>query len=247
LKSLSHDDILNANGRAADYAVLARFHYRPTRPATVVHTLSAIDATSGELIGVLTISMPTLNGPWRTRVWPHLFAGRDKRQSAAIVNANLRTISRVIVDPRYRALGVARRLVEAYLSAPLTRCTEAIAAMGRYCPFFAHAGMQELTPLPSRRNSRLRRVLEAHAIRPWELVDLRRAASEVRRSRPLRQALRAWANDSRATRRLMGCETTLAAAAGATLAARPRIYVATTPRSAPTAEDHATTSTVRLT
>src|SRR5882724_8632387 len=130
----THDDISIIPGRPTDYAPLARFHYRAQRPATCVHTLSAIDRTNGELVGVLTISMPTLNGPWRRLAWPRLFRDhrstpRTKGSDAARVNRHLRTISRVIIDPRYRALGIARRLVEAYLESPLTRCTEAIAAM----------------------------------------------------------------------------------------------------------------------
>jgi len=75
----THDDISIIPGRPTDYAPLARFHYRAQRPATCVHTLSAIDRTNGELVGVLTISMPTLNGPWRRLAWPRLF--RDHRST----------------------------------------------------------------------------------------------------------------------------------------------------------------------
>jgi hypothetical protein len=228
----THNDISIIPGRPADYTSLARFHYRAPKPATCVHTLTATDTASGELIGVLTISMPTLNAPWRPAAWPRLFAHADKRKAAARVNRHLRTISRVIIDPRYRALRIARRLVETYLAAPLTRCTEAVAAMGRWCPFFLNAGMRE-APMPtSRRELVLSNVLRRLGLEAWELADVDRAASAVRASDELCTALMKWAAYSRATRRhLIGIEresesfAALAVLAGASLTARPLVYV----------------------
>jgi hypothetical protein len=217
-------------GRPGDYAALARFHYRPARPATIVHTLAAADAHSGEVVGVLTISMPTLNGPWRAVAWPALFGPRSGRALARSVNRHLRTISRVIVDPRYRALGVARRLVQAYLEDPLTPCTEALASMGRFCPFFARAGMRELLLTAPPRDGRLRAALAAAGIEPWQLIDLTSAARLLRARDTLRRDLLSWANDSRATRWLRpagedaAALAPLAALAGAALTARPLAY-----------------------
>lgn len=130
-------------GDIRDYDALAPFHYRSGRPATRVLILRAVDGRSGTLAGVLVVSMPTLNGSWRGRVWPGRYAGRDRRRCVQRLNRELRTISRVIVDPRYRSRGVASRLVRAYLSRPMTRRTEAVAAMGEVCPFFERAGMRE--------------------------------------------------------------------------------------------------------
>jgi hypothetical protein len=220
------DPFIIVPGRAGDYEALARFHYRAGPPATCVRVLCAADRESGELIGVLTVSMPTLNGPWRAGVWPGLFSV-SKRETARRINANLRTISRVIIDPRFRALGVARRLVETYLGAPLTPLTEAVAAMGRFCPFFERAGMREVRGARSARDRRLGRVLREAGVRPHELIELTRSGRLVRRSPALRGALRTWANNSRATRRLAcGGLTTVAALAGAALQSRPRVYVA---------------------
>ena len=61
---MTHDHIAIIQGRAADYDALARFHYRAPRPAVCVRTLTACDQSTGEVVGVLTVSMPTLNGPW---------------------------------------------------------------------------------------------------------------------------------------------------------------------------------------
>lgn len=120
--------------------------------------LRAADA-DGELAGVLVASMPTLNDRWRSIAWPGEYDHADQRTRAEAINADLRLISRVIVDPRYRGRGVAVRLVRAYLADPCTRRTEAIAAMAHACPFFARAGMRPIPLEPSQADRRLARVL----------------------------------------------------------------------------------------
>lgn len=159
------------------------------------------------------------------------------RRAALHLNASLRTISRVIVDPRCRGLGVARRLVQHYLAHPLTPRTEALASMGRWCPFFAAAGMREVPSPTPKRDDRLHRAMTAAGVEPWHLIDVERAAAAVRRSAALRIALVQWADASRATRakahavretigetREHGL-TGLAVLAAATLSARPVAYV----------------------
>src|SRR5215831_987602 len=77
-------------GTVRDYDEPARLHYRAGRPATVVKVLKAEatgsreQATGGSsaaccplpvacsLVGVLVVSMPTLNGRWRRAAWPEL-------------------------------------------------------------------------------------------------------------------------------------------------------------------------------
>lgn len=131
-------------GGIADYDALAPHHYRGGRPATRVLVRRAIRTMPGgteSLAGVLVVSMPTLNGAWRRHAWPGRFEG-DKRRAASRINRDLRCLSRVVVDPASRGLGVARRLVEDYLAAPLTPATEAVAQMGAVCPFFERSGMR---------------------------------------------------------------------------------------------------------
>ncbi len=138
-------------GTNDDYKQLAHFHYRAGKPATCVHILRAVRHTFSTLTsssddqrvlaGVLIISMPTLNGSWRNRAWPNFFRTGDKRTDAHRINTHLRCISRVIVEPRSRGLGIATQLVRSYLKNPITQATEAFAAMGSICPFFEHAGM----------------------------------------------------------------------------------------------------------
>lgn len=230
------DSIIIERGHADDYAALARYHYRAGRPARPVHILRARDADTGSAVGVLTISMPTLNATWRQLAWPQTFASLSAKQNAEAVNRHLRTISRLIVEPRYRALGIARRLVRAYLDEPLTRYTEALAAMGHCCPVFERAGMREVAAPRSQRDLAFGAVLTMFNLHPSALVEVSRAASCLHASPALRAAVREWAMASKGTRAHLCAPSEspsdldvlvpLAALAGASLTARPRIYIA---------------------
>jgi ABC-type dipeptide/oligopeptide/nickel transport system ATPase subunit len=165
-------------GTIADYTRLAHLHYRAGPPATHELVLTAT-TRAGDLAGVLVVSRPTLNGPWRSLAWPGRYRSGSARADAARLNDEVRTISRVIVDPRFRARGVARRLVRAYLRGPLTPATEAIAAMGVCSPFFRAAGMIEYRLGPSRRDARLADALEVAGLCPADLLDSARAGRSL--------------------------------------------------------------------
>lgn len=232
-------DVLHVTqGTIADYTALASMHYRGGRPATIVRVLVARRAERGPVIGVLTISMPTLNGAWRALAWPDLVptsrAPDDLRHAAERLNdaapdgTGVRCISRVIVDPRHRGQGVAGALIAAYLRDPLTTRTEAVAAMGAACPLFVRAGMREWVLPHTHRDQQLLRALAERGMSGGSLVDIARAARRIARSPTLAAALGQWARASRATRTIAQADVrTLIRAAARSLSVRPRAY--TTP------------------
>jgi GNAT superfamily N-acetyltransferase len=221
------DSITISNGTINDYRAMARWHYRAGAPATCVRVLAA--KHGAETIGVLVVSMPTLNGAWRERAWPGCYTGArvSKQTAAARLNRDIRCISRVIVDPRYRGRGVGARLVRHYLQSPLTRRTEAVAAMGAASPMFTRAGMREWIGERTKRDSRLIDGLHQANLRPWYIADVRAMVRRAHRDRSLEKALRAWAMKHGATRRLTGgpIEDIIAAAARS-IVQRPRAYTA---------------------
>ncbi len=77
-----------------------------------------------------------------------MFDLRDKsyRDKLLFANANLRTITRVIVHPTFRSAGLAVAIVKRLCEHCLTRYVEAMAKMGRVHPFFERAGMMRVTP-----------------------------------------------------------------------------------------------------
>jgi GNAT superfamily N-acetyltransferase len=87
--------------------------------------------------------------------WPQVFShGRDAyfdirhlrlRDKLNFINANVRTISRVIVHPQFRSLGLATALVRCLCDHCPTRYVETSAQMARGHPLFDKAGMARVT------------------------------------------------------------------------------------------------------
>jgi hypothetical protein len=53
-------------------------------------------------------------------------------------------VSRVIIHPKYRSIGLGEKLVKETLAFAGTPCVEAVAVMAKYNPFFEKAGMQKI-------------------------------------------------------------------------------------------------------
>lgn len=225
------DTIEITPGDRRDYGALAHHHYRAGPPATIARrpggtpAILAARDDAARLAGVLVVGMPMLNGSWRPLAWPGVFDSGDKRRDAHTINRTLRSIARVIVEPRFRGLGVARRLVRAYLDAPLTARTEAIAAMGHICPFFEAAGMTAYELPPSARHARLLDALASLAIEPWELLERDAAARALDRYPWLAREARVWARGAGGTRRFAdGPPDRLLTLAASTASQRPIAY-----------------------
>lgn len=218
-------NITIAPGCWADYARLSQHHYRLGHPATIDTVLAATHA--GQLVGVLVTSRPVLNAGWRCRAWGERYAPpATKRAIATRLNAEVRTISRVIVEPRYRGQSIARRLVEAYLANPATTHTEALASMGRWCPFFERAGMTRVAFAPPARDVAFARIIREAGFKPWMLADLLVARRLLESREEVRAGLARWANASRGTRS-RPISPQLLVLAASTIASPPVAYVAT--------------------
>lgn len=193
-------------GNPADYRALAHLHdrRRTARHAGPRAVRRAIHPDSGELMGVLLVAMPVLNLAARAVAWPGRYNARPHTLAARRLARELRTIARVIVAPRHRALGVGVALVRHYLADPLTPATEALAAMGRACPIFSAAGMTPVPTPPTPRTARLIDALHHMRIRPEELLAARARADGPAPMHPLlEREVRRWAAASRATRALL--------------------------------------------
>ena len=174
-----HRPIQITPGTIKDYRALEHLHYLGSKPATITKIIKAsitcptLGSTLGPTLGgVLVISMPTLNSAWRKRAWPGVFNSGDKRADAKAINTNLRCISRVIVNPAHRGLGIASQLVRHYLSNPQTIATEAIASMGSTCPFFERAGMTPYRLEPTTDDLRLIDTLHHEQCDPDALITM---------------------------------------------------------------------------
>lgn len=108
------------------------------------------------VVGAAVLSMPALRGRQRDAALDRRYAAiRSARQRARMLNDELRCISRVVVHPQFRGLGLAVKLVRRVLRDAPTPLVEALAAMGHVHPFFEKAGMTAYRRPPHPYDARL--------------------------------------------------------------------------------------------
>lgn len=221
-----------AIGEEADYRRLAHWHYRPGLPAMACRTRVARDRRTGERVGALVVTMPAINSAWRRWAWGDDYRTGDRARDVRRLNREVRRIARVVVDPRYRGIGLARRLVECELADPLTPRTEAIAAMGAFSPFFERAGMTAYPAPIGERSSRLLDVIAHAGVESWRLAQPRAAWARAIEALPrgfLDGELERWRRSSNAPKGLRRSTDPLEAFAAAcrSIASEPMGYAHT--------------------
>jgi len=109
-------------GGVEDYERLAGYHYRERKagPFAGIFALRAkghLARRSGvKTVGVIVYKMPSMSCELRNAATGGVFAGFDRVTGLSLVNKNVRCISRVIVEPRFRGIGLASRLVRETLA-----------------------------------------------------------------------------------------------------------------------------------
>jgi GNAT superfamily N-acetyltransferase len=121
-------------GSRQDYYQLADFHYRSHKVAGVRKIFSL--KRDEELCGVIVYSYPPAACFGRRMVLP--------RMNMRELNEKLSIISRVVVHPKYRTIGLGHRLVKETLEHAGTPYVETVAVMAKYNPFFEKAGMRKI-------------------------------------------------------------------------------------------------------
>ena len=162
-------------GTRADYESLSHYHYRESHlgPCAAIFALKGKfkTATKLETVGVIVYSMPTAGAQMRNVATGDSFAGLDKGTRLALINKNIRTISRVIIEPRFRSLGLAVRLVKETMPIMDVPFVEALAVMGRANPFFEKAGLTRYDAPISASCVRLIEAFSAVGIDEQDLID----------------------------------------------------------------------------
>ena len=156
-----------------DYKQLAQYHYRRSRPGPYekifVMKNDFLRSTRNKILGVIVYSLPSPRLEIRSLALDNFFCGFDRQTQIQLINKNIRCISRVIIDPRFRGLGLAQELVRQTMPKMNIPVIEAVAVMGRINPFFEKAGMRPYISKPSRHFTQL---IEAFSIIGIEEKDL---------------------------------------------------------------------------
>ncbi len=166
-----------APGTTDDYKALAHYHYRggPPGPVTAIYTLKPKTPLPGlrrnSPLGVVLYSAPLPALKLRNYATLNMFKGLDRSTQLQLVNANIRCISRLIIKPRFRSLGLATRLVRETMPLMDVPIVEAIAVMGFVNPFLEKAGMTRYEGPQSKRHARLIEAFSSIGIEQNELLE----------------------------------------------------------------------------
>jgi ABC-type lipoprotein export system ATPase subunit len=139
-------------GTIEDYKKLSHFHYRSSYLVAPKKIFAL--KRKNETIGVIVYASP-----------PAICFGRSKYFGRPLkvdeVNEKLLIISRVIIHPKYRTIGLGVKLVKETLPLAGSPYVEAVAVMARYNPFFEKAGMKKVAEKkPDERLVKLKTELE---------------------------------------------------------------------------------------
>ena len=141
--SKAHYRLGRAEGSVKDWRELAGLHYRSHR---IVAPRKIFCLRRGdELCGVIAYCYPPAACFGRSRVL--------RKMSIQELNEKLSIISRVVVHPKYRTIGLGSKLVRETLAFAGTPFVEMVAVMAKYNPFAEKAGMEKIAEQPPAREA----------------------------------------------------------------------------------------------
>jgi len=164
-----------------DYRRLARYHYLggQTGPASAIFVLICPGGKTP--VGVIVYSNAPAVLELRNIATNHVFAGLDRSTQLELINANIRRISRVVIEPRFRGLGLASRLVRETMPLVDVPIVEALAVMGWVNPFFESAGMKAYKAKPSAAGVQFIEALSIIGIEQAGLIDSEQVQQKLER------------------------------------------------------------------
>ena len=186
-------------GDLDDYKQLAHYHYRDSTtlrstslrstsrlgPYAAIFALKPNEALGLRLgkkaVGVIVYTMPSPGLELRNVATDNFFVGFDKGTRLALVNKNIRCISRVVIEPRFRGLGLASRMVRETMPKMNIPIIEAMAVMGLVNPFFEKAGMRAFTAKMPARCVQLTEALSMVGIEKEDLSDSQKVQRKLDR------------------------------------------------------------------
>jgi ABC-type ATPase with predicted acetyltransferase domain len=117
---------------------LEKFHYRGSSVGIVRKCFKAM--IGSELAAGIVYVYPHFALKGRNIAMPE-YAGKTTSEKIRQINMDISRISRVVVHPKFRSIGLGAEIVRRTLPTAPTKIVETLAVMARYNPFFEHAGM----------------------------------------------------------------------------------------------------------
>jgi len=177
-------------GNLSNYKELAHYHYRDNNlgPYAAIFAIRAAKTFCrlGGTIGVIVYTMPSYGLELRNIATDNFFAGLDKATRLALINKNIRCINRVIIEPRFRGLGLASKLVRETMPKMNVLLIEAVAVMGLINPFFEKAGMTAFKAKIPARCVQLAEAFSMVGIEQKHFIDPQKVQQKLEKLPPLK-------------------------------------------------------------
>jgi len=171
-----HRELEIVPGDMSDYRSLAAYHYRDSRPVAVkaVYTIRlqrALGSLGCRPVGVIVYTMPNPRVELRTLATDGAFSGLDRQTELELLNRHIRCIARVIIEPRFRGIGLAVRLVRETMPRLNVPVVEALGVMPQVNPFLERAGLKSFEPRIPVEHVELLEAFSAVGIEEDDLID----------------------------------------------------------------------------
>ncbi len=136
-----YNDIKVEIGTKDDYKKLSKFHYRQAKLGAVknIYKLTYKDNT----IGVIVVTYPHLALKGRN-IFNNNKYSKMTKENCTKINEEYECISRVVLHPSYRGIGLAYYFLKEYFKLSECKYIETLAVMSKYSPFFDKAGMTHI-------------------------------------------------------------------------------------------------------
>jgi hypothetical protein len=171
-----HNKLETVAGNLGDYQQLAPYHYRDGRPAAVkavfvLRPRRPLGSLGRRTVGVIVYTMANPRVELRKLAAGEIFTGLDRQTELALINRNIRCISRIVIEPRFRGIGLAARLVRETMPKMNVPLIEALGVMPLVNPFLEKAGMKVFEPRMAAHHVELLEALSIVGIEEQHLID----------------------------------------------------------------------------
>lgn len=149
------DQLTYRRGSAEDWQKLSHLHYAAGDPATMhsVHVAELPAMATPAAVAVL--SWPDLHSAARNLVTDQTYRVVGKPGEIQRLNRDILKMSRLVVAPELRSVGVAGWLIRQMISQVKVRYLECVTAMGRYSNFLRRCGWNEVPQTPTQPEAEL--------------------------------------------------------------------------------------------
>ena len=169
-------------GSRRDWLELSALHYRGSKKIPTWKVFRAV--RGGRTVGVIVYSPPPTIAFGRRKFLRSLGVGvrRLSREYLRWLSRNVVRISRVVVHPKYRGIGLGVRLVRETMPLVGYPVVEMIAVMARYNPFAEKAGMVRVAERrPAREVLKAVEELRRYGFNPVEMASKKTNYEKLRK------------------------------------------------------------------